>query len=166
LKYADTVGLFGAENVFVKVNLKVRDTGNGCFDDPGWICMKLDSGEFPTVNTYSQALIDGSSSTVNTYEPAGFSNSLSYIANPYVGVQLTNLKTGNKYLDSWLDVRLYTKHREEHPFDEMFVPANDFFYIGFHARNTRRLPYNVECLIGTEYVARKDVNPRLIAKVN
>lgn len=168
LKYADTIGLFGAENVFVKVNLHVRDTGSGCFEEDGWACMNITAGEYPTVSTYVQAVLDQEAdpNTVNTYEPIAITNSLAAINNPYVGIQLSNLKTGNKYIDAWLDVRLYTKQKEEHPYDEMFLPANDYFYIGFHARNTRRLPYNVECLIGTEYIAKKDVNPKLIARVN
>ena len=32
----------------------------------------------------------------------------------------------------------------------MYVRLNDSFYVGFHARNTRRLPYNVELTIGEE----------------
>lgn len=168
LKYADSVGLFGAENVFVRVNLRVRDTGNNSLDEPGWLSMRIVNEEFPTVNTYVQAEITQTpeSTIVNTYEPAGFTNNLADINNPYVGVHLSNLKTGNKYIDAWLDVRLYTNQREEHPYDEMYIPANSYFYIGFHARNTRRLPYNVECLIGTEYVSKADVNPMLIARVN
>ena len=70
---------------------------------------------------------------------------------------LSNLKTGNKYIDNWFDVRLYTSSREEHPYDRMYVRANDFFYIGFHARNTRRLPYNVECIVGNEYVSEENL---------
>jgi len=46
----------------------------------------------------------------------------------------------------------------------MYLPPNDYFYIGFHARNTRRLPYNVECFIGVGYVSAKDVDPRYVAK--
>ena len=168
LKYADTVGLFGAENVFVKVDLNIKDTGNLCFEEPGWECLRITPDAFPIVNTYYSAVIDYEKDldTVNTYEPARITNSLASINNPYVGVSLANLKTGNKYIDSWFDVRLYTKAREEHPYDEMYLPPSDYFYIGFHARNTKRLPYNVECLIGTGYKPKNEVDPRLIAKVN
>jgi len=168
LKYADTVGLFGAENVFVKVDLNIKDTGNLCFEEPGWQCLKMTLGAFPVVNTYYTAVMDTGKdlTTVNTYEPAQIVNSLANINNPYVGVSLANLKTGNKYIDAWFDVRLYTKAREEHPYDEMYLPPSDYFYIGFHARNTKRLPYNVECLIGTGYKPKNEVDPRLIAKVN
>ena len=80
------------------------------------------------------------------------SGDLARYIKPMVSVDLRNLKTGNKYIDSWLDVRLYTDKREEHPYDLMYVPATSFFYIGFHARNTRRLPYNVQCTVGDLYL--------------
>ena len=168
LKYADTVGLFGAENVFIKVDLNILDTGNLCFEEPGWECLKITFQLSEVVNTYSSAVMDPEKdlNTVNTYEPAQIVNTLSRLNNPYIGVSLANLKTGNKYIDAWFDVRLYTKAREEHPYDEMYLPPSDYFYIGFHARNTRRLPYNVECLIGTGYKPKNEIDPRLIAKVN
>jgi hypothetical protein len=102
LKYADTVGLFGAENVFIKVDLNVKDTGNLCFEEPGWQCLKITLGTFPIVNTYYTAVMDPDKDldTVNTYEPAQIINSLANIPNPYIGVSLANLKTGNKYIDS------------------------------------------------------------------
>ncbi len=167
LKYADTVGLFGAENVFIKVDLKVIDTGSLCFEEDGWQCLKMTFLDDPLLNTYYTAEMDPDLDleTVNDYDPAQIVNSLARIPNAYIGVSLTNLKTGNKYIDSWFDCRLYTKAREEHPYDEMYVPLNDYFYIGFHARNTKRLPYNVECLIGTGFKTKNDVDPRLIAKV-
>ena len=168
LKYADTVGLFGAENVFIKVDLNIKDTGNLCFEEPYWECLKMTLGSFPVENTYSTAVMDATKDLdiVNTYEPAQITNKLANLNNPYVGVSLANLKTGNKYIDAWFDVRLYTKAREEHPYDEMYLPIRDYFYIGFHARNTKRLPYNVECLIGTGYKPFDEVDPRLIARVN
>jgi len=166
LKYQDSVGLFGAENTFVKVKLEIKDTGNLCFEEPYWECLRITLGDLELENTYYTAVADQSKDleTVNTYEPAQITNKLASIWNPMVGVSLTNLKTGNMYNDSWLDIRLYTKEREEHPYDVMYLPPNDYFYIGFHARNTRRLPYNVECFIGVGYVSAKDVDPRYVAK--
>lgn len=168
LKYADTVGLFGVENVFIKVDLKVRITGDGCYEEDGWECMTITRTNMPIENTYSQVILDmdADPDIVNTYEPAEFVDSLSSLTEPYVSVSLKNLKTGNKYVDAWLDVRLYTKARQEHPYDEMYLPANDYFYIGVHARNTRRLPYNIECLIGKDYVAKDEVDPKLLARIN
>ena len=51
-----------------------------------------------------------------------------------------------------IDVRLYTQSREEHPFEKMYVRSNDYFYIGIHARNTKRLQFDVECVVGKEYL--------------
>tara|TARA_B100001094_G_scaffold235106_1_gene230137 strand:- start:704 stop:1369 length:666 start_codon:yes stop_codon:yes gene_type:complete len=168
LKYQDSVGLFGAENVFIKVTLKILDSGNSCFEEPGWQCMKIIEVDDALFNTYYTAVIDTKADLdiENTYEPAQMTNVLPAVPAPYVGISLNNLKTGNKYVDAWFDVRLYTKAREEHPYDEMYVPYTDYFYIGFHARNTKRLPYNVECLIGTGFKTKNDIDPKLIAKVN
>mgnify|MGYP005712883483 CR=1 FL=1 len=47
-------------------------------------------------------------------------------------------------------MRLYNSGREEHAYDKMYVKFDDHFYIGFHARNTRRLPYNVEVTVGQD----------------
>ena len=81
-------------------------------------------------------------------------NRLPYGYSSYVSIDLKNLKVGNKYIDDWFDVRLYRKDRKEHPYDKMYARLKDYFYIGFHARNTKRLPYNVECIIGTDLLPK------------
>jgi hypothetical protein len=157
INYKDTVGLFGKENHFVRVNVNIDyKTAFKCFEEPGWECARLSQEELNVVSHYFQAEIDTNKdlTTVNTYQPAEIAqNSVAKLFDGYVSVDLENLKTGNKYIDSWFDVRLYTKSREEHPYDKMYVRANDYFYIGFHARNTKRLPYNVKCVIGQEYIS-------------
>ena len=106
----------------------------------------------------------------DTYVPANLlPNSAKTNSGTRVKIDLNNLKTGNQYIDSWLDIRLYNKERMEHPYDIMYVAPREFFYIGFHARNTRRLPYNVECAIGVGgdglrgLEQRDAVDPRLLA---
>ena len=157
MNYSDTVGLFGKENHFVKVNVNIDPVAAfKCFEEEGWECAIMTDKDLSTVNTYVPAIMDTTKDliTVNTYDPARLVyNSLSTKPDAYVSVDLENLKTGNKYIDAWFDVRLYTKERQEHPYDKMYVRMNDFFYIGFHARNTRRLPYNVKCVIGQEYIS-------------
>lgn len=167
LKYQDSVGLFGAENVFIKINLDIQDSGNACLEEAGWDCLKMTRVDQELVNTYYTAKVDPDIDLVpvNTYDPAQISNEIPSFALPYIGINLKNLKTGNKYIDSWFDVRLYTKSRDEHPYDQMYLPLNSYFYIGFHARNTRKLPYNVECIVGTDIKPKDLVDPRLIAKV-
>lgn len=158
INYQDTVGLFGKENHFVRVNVNINpEAAFACFEEEGWECAVMTEGlDLSTINTYQPAIADRTLdlTTVNTYDPAEIkANTLSRKSDAYISVDLENLKTGNKYIDSWFDVRLYTAAREEHPYDKMYVRLNDHFYIGFHARNTKRLPYNVKCVIGQEYVS-------------
>jgi len=157
LNYKDTVGLFGQENHFIKVNVNIdKNATFACFEEEDWFCAEMTAKDINIVNTYVPAEVDATLdlTTVNTYDPAKILlNTLATKADPYISVDLENLRTGNKYIDAWFDVRLYTKEREEHPYDKMYVRLNDYFYIGFHARNTRRLPYNVKCVIGQEYIS-------------
>ena len=104
----------------------------------------------------------------NDYEPAQFINELTIQPRSLVKVDLNNLKTGNKYIDAWFDVSLYQKNREEHAYDIMYMPYNSYFYIGFHARNTKRLPYNVSMTVDGLY-SEFDLTPeqsRFISSAN
>ncbi len=170
VNYADSVGLFGAENTFVKIKLNIIDSVFD-FEEPGWegviICQTCsDSDPF-----YVAAVMDQGAdlTTVNDYEPAKTNTDIIFPFSPLISIDLTNNKTNNIYNDSWFDVRLYTKSRQPHPYDKMYVNAqDDYFYIGFHALNTRRLAYNVSCTIGTELVSSSDLTQdsrRYIAKV-
>ena len=169
LKYQGAVGLFGAENYFVKVKVNLnRDYVDACFEEPFWECAIINDLS-DTDSYYAGAIIDESldPTTVSTYEPAQTTERLLQRIKAYLSIDLNNLKTGNIYVDSWLDVRLYTANREEHPYDQMYVRENDIFYIGFHARNTRRLAYNVNCVIGKNYIAEEDMTEdqlRLVAR--
>jgi len=168
LKYKGTTGLFGAENYFVKVHADVPlDFTLKCFEEPYWECARISTEEPDPSGLYKQAVIDATKDLeiVNTYEPAQITFNKRASTDSFISVDLNNLKTGNTYIDSWLDVRLYTSEREEHPYDKMYVRLHDFFYIGFHARNTRRLDYNVEALIGNELVTASAVeDTRFIAR--
>ena len=161
LNYSDTVGLFGKENHFVRVDVNINhDVAFACFEETDWECAMLSAEEVQQVNDYMAGIIDEAQdiTTVNDYDPAIITrNSLARIPDAYVSVNLENLKTGNKYIDAWFDVRLYTKEREEHPFDKMYVRTKDYFYIGFHARNTKRLPYNVKVTVGQEYLSGLEI---------
>ena len=157
INYNDSVGLFGKENHFVKVNVQIDPSiAFACFEEEDWECAFITDNPNTTINTYVSSDVDINKdlSVVNTYDPVDLKeNQLAKKFDSYISVDLENLKTGNKYIDAWFDVRLYNKERQEHPYDKMYVRLNDFFYIGFHARNTRRLPYNVECVIGQEYIS-------------
>jgi len=161
-EFRNTVGLFGAENIFVKVNMNVDSTGNGCIPINTYTCMRLDYGEFPTVNTYIQGIIDpdGTDTDAN-YEPAVLTDesigNLGY--NLMISTLLDNLGTGNSWIDRWFDVRLYTAKKEEHPYELMYTPPKYSFYIGFHARDTKRLPYEVNCTVGVDYKPYAELGP-------
>ena len=156
--YKDQVGLFGAENVFIKVQLDVQNSLQ--IDNNGIL---IDSYEESVITTDSDTSIYWDEavanfnldlSTVNTYDPALFTNDLVFVPGAVLKIDIENLKTGNKYIDCWFDVRLYQKNREEHPYDTMYVPVGEFFYIGFHARNTKRLPYNVRMTVNGELISK------------
>jgi hypothetical protein len=154
-KYQDTVGLFGAENHFVRINVNVdRNFSKTCFEEMFWQCAEIDYLTVDTEIFYAGAEIDITADLeiVNDYEPAEIrvNPPIPLIYDPYISVDLRNLKINNKYIDDWLDVRLYNRDREEVAGDHMYVRLNDFFYVGFHARNTKRLSYNVELTVGEE----------------
>jgi len=163
-KFRNSVGLFGAENRFIKVNMDIQSTGSGCIPINTYDCMVLDRDTFPTVNTYEQGLIGtrDPDSDYPAYKPAGISEEfINHTGqNLFVGILLNNLGTGNSWIDRWFDVRLYTAKKEEHAFDLMYTPLKYSFYIGFHARDTKRLPYEVNCTVGVDYTPY----PKLIDK--
>ena len=111
--------------------------------DPGWEGAIADWYKDQTIQNY--------------YEPAQVVNKLPNLPCPKATVSLRNLGTGNKYNDSWLDVRLYDQNRRPIAEDDIWINAKSSFYIGFHARNTRRLPFNVECVIGQQYKPASDI---------
>ena len=162
IKFKDSVGLFGSENHFVKVRFNLQNPISGDFviNDylPAATSVEIPYGPDPYTHANQgydepgQAFIDlGADLWIikDDYEPATTSGDVfPNLTSAFFKVELKNLKTGNIYVDSWLDVRLYNKNYEEHPYDIMYVKHNEPFYIGFHARNTRRLPYNVLCEVG------------------
>lgn len=169
LKYKGSTGLFGVENHFIRVEADVPlDITLKCYEEEFWECARISQETFDPGSVYQSAVMDFTKDLLpieNDFEPAKMTSRVRATTNSYISVDLTNLKTGNKYIDDWLDVRLYTSDREEHPYDKMYVRLQDYFYIGFHARNTRRLDYNVEALIGDELIEAKAVkDPRFIAR--
>ena len=157
MTYQDAVGLFGKENHFIRVDVNIdRGVALACYEEEFWQCAVIRADDPEGDINYASASINltQDKNPSGGYDPARLlDNFLVRLNNAYVSVDLNNLKTGNKYIDSWFDVRLYTNNRMEHPYDKMYVKLRDFFYIGFHARNTKRLPYNVECVVGTEYIS-------------
>ena len=154
IRYADSVGLFGAENYFLRVDLDIQaDIARACFEEEGWECAYINWEYIDTDSNYDAAVIDGTGdSIVNTYQSATIlENKLPRLPDGYISIDLENIKTNNKFIDDWLDIRLYTQDREEHPYNTMYVRGRSHFYIGVHARNTKRLPYDIMCTVGSVY---------------
>jgi hypothetical protein len=155
-KWEDSVGLFGAENKFVLYTYSDKKIlAASCFEDIGYECaayhpfkpetdvgwkgVKWDPKHWDEDVGYEEALWRAQNEIPN-YSPH----------KAFISVEIVNNKTDNIYNDDWLDVRLYAKDRIEHPYPKMYVPWKEPFYAGFHARNTRRLPYDVDIVIGKE----------------
>ena len=163
--YKDTVGLFGAENIFLKIQLNIQNTLN---QENGIVVAKYteafldperDNSDLYWGDNVVDFLVD--KNTVNTYDPALISNAgLNFVPNALVKVDLLNLKTGNQYVDVWFDTRLYTPDRQPYEYDTMFIPPNGCFYIGFHARNTKRLPYNVSMTVGNRLYSESELTSK------
>jgi len=161
LQYSDAVGLYGVENHFIKVKLNIKgDFVLKEYMEPGYI--KAD------INFFEEE--DDTDFVSSNLDQAGTENDTGYssVATPpltlpaigldaYLSVNLKNLKSSNIYNNSNLDVRLYTKEHEEHPHDTMYIKPLDIFYVGIHARNTKRLPYNIQIDIGNEYKALESI---------
>jgi hypothetical protein len=155
LRYSDAVGLFGVENHFIKVKLNIiGDLVLKEYMEIGFVKSDINFSETEDDADFVSASVDQAGSESDTGYSSASTPPLTLPAiglNAYLSVGLQNLKTTNMYNDSNLDVRLYTSEREEHPYDTMYIKPRDFFYVGIHARNTKRLPYNIQIDVGNEY---------------
>ena len=151
--YTGSVGLFGSENFFMKFVLNIQEITKKPYMEYGWEAPEIIEGE-------SEA--DWDPQSVVTvyeieYEPFEEAAIIPYylpeLSDMYISVQLVNNKTGNIYVDDYVDMRLYTADREEHPYDLMYVRQQDLFYLGIHARNTKRLPYDVSIVLGEQLIS-------------
>ena len=157
LNFSDSVGLFGSENRFLKIDLQIQSSStvfaNIEFPENTYFPVWTLPDE-TLVNDFYTAEFDYllDPATVNTYAPAIVTGGLSNYSRPMVSIDLTNLKTGNKFIDDWLEVTLYGKDKQPVDGDFLYTDIDSYFYIGFHARNTRRLAYNVDLKVGVEYL--------------
>ena len=163
LEYKDTVGLFGAENHFVRVDLRIKgDVLRACYEEERWECAALGERNPEEIAWYGGYININHDEPIERdfYEQAAITENKLKGTNGYVSIELTNNKIGIHQNDAWLDVRLYTEGRQEHPYNKMYVKSTDSFYIGFHARNTRRLGYDVECLVGGQYLQYDEIEDK------
>ena len=155
IRLTGELGMSGVDNLYVKVNMDVDSLSaeGNLLDANNWTQANIVSDN--TVYTdWTNAVWDRTDTDLDpsgNYTAANVTTGLYVLDDPHVGIRLDNKGTGNRYNDSWVEARLYTEEREEHPYDEMFVRGYGSFYVGIHSRSTRRYTYNVECVIGTDY---------------
>ncbi len=158
LNYSDSIGLFGAENYYVKINLDILDTGNTytIVNDYAGLTVGRDQ---PLVNTYLQAVEDDLQdlTTVNDFAPSVRGTGFGDLLEPIISIRLENNGTGNIYNDSHVDARLYDRNYNEISDDKGLIDRKGVVYLGIHARNTRRLPYNISVHIGEEVKVRSEI---------
>ena len=180
------VGLFGAENYYLRVDLDLIEPLDPEFEETGWVPAEIDYSAEQEFNTYepeyidfdadpppppnTQSLNDQNRCTpyqtssaplaptlFNCYMAAEFSNPVPNFWDPLVSVELEDVGTGNIYIDNWLEPMLYTRERKMWGYNKMYLRPKDHFYVGVHARNTRQLPYNIKVKIGYEYLQSAEV---------
>ena len=164
LNYKDTVGLFGTDNYYLKVSLNiVGDIVKEFFEEEGWDAAELQPRVVDNTPSYLAAEVEYDT-VENDIDWTGVEFpevGLPAIGDEeYLSVEIINNGTGNIYVDNHVDIRLYTRDRQEHPYDLMYITRYDFFYIGVHARNTRHLPYNIEVTVGAEYKQSSELNEK------
>ena len=164
LYYEDAVGLFGVENYFLRINLNVvGDIVLAEYMEPGYTAANIDLFDTSVSPNYSLAAKDddAAENDIDYNSAATPTLTLPNIGTEtFLSVQLINHKTNNIYNDNHVNVRLYTSEHEEHPYDLMYIKPKDYFFVGIHARNTRRIPYNIEVKIGEEYIPLESIADR------
>ena len=155
LNYKDTVGITGTENYYLKVTINiVGDIVKEFFEEEGWDAAELQPLVVDNTPSYLAAEVEYEEveDDVNYNETEFPETGLPSIGwEEYLSVELINNGTGNIYVDNHVDVRLYTREKQEHPYDLMYISRYDYFYVGVHARNTRVLPYDFTLRIGGQY---------------
>lgn len=158
LVYEDTVGLFGTENQYVRFELNAEDILQGVDveDSDGYRTVLQERGTDLSVagGGYEEAVSDDSvQEDITVYEAALFTSKFADVRTTLISVDLTNLRTGNKYVDNWVDVSLYDSNRQPHEHDKMFITPRGSFTLGIHARKANRLPFRLQIDIGYEILS-------------
>ena len=190
-KWVERAGLFGNENYFIHytVDKNVRDyPGCDCWPEPGYECLTA-TGETQVMEDGWQearllekdilwefwCMLQQMDMNICNPPPEDDYEDLEVICKlPYYGagdpvmlsVELVNNGVGNKYMDSWIDCRLYGQDREEHAFSKMYIPWNEPFYVGIHARETRRIDYDIDVIIGEEIKPLSQIEDKRLIRRN
>ena len=153
LVYEDTVGLFGTENQYVRFELNAEDIMRGVDveDADGYrtvlIMDDLESGD------YEPAVIDDRVQEDPIYLKAVFASQVPDTRTTRISAEIINLKTGNQYIDNWVDVGLYDSKNNPLEYNKLYVTPRGSFTLGIHARKANRLPFRIEIKIGYEILS-------------
>ena len=124
-EFKGDIGLMGAENIFYRIYLDVQDTGgaNNCFEERGYVCMNVQLYNYDTSPNYDWGVIDFDAPELDPqWTSANFTTELPFeTGDEIILVTLENVGSGNKYVDRYIDVRLYSDCRFEHEFNNMWV---------------------------------------------
>lgn len=166
--FEDAIGL-GANNYYIKFKLDHIQARFACYEPRGWECARIEIEEYPEASDYEEAVMNESIDleVVNTYEPATLENSGIRAADqPRLSVRLDNRGTGNIYEDKDFDPFLIRKNHDPVSVDTLWCKLSDTFYVGFHTRNTKRIPYKCDVLIGEEVTVLKAITEGAFNEAN
>lgn len=149
ITYEDSIGLFGAENYYTKINLNVIDTGNQQIIVNDYIGLTR-STDVALLNTYSAATEDEllDIAPVNDFDPASRELGIDELPELFITLELNNEGTGNIYNDKHIEANLYDSDFNIANYEDVLVNSKGEFYLGVHCYNTRRIPYKISVTIG------------------
>ena len=149
ITYEDSIGLFGAENYYTKINLNVIDTGNQQIIVNDYIGLTR-STDVALLNTYSAATEDEllDIAPANDFDPASRELGIDELPELFITLELNNEGTGNIYNDKHIEANLYDSNFNIANYEDALVNSKGEFYLGVHCYNTRRIPYKISVTIG------------------
>lgn len=149
ITYEDSIGLFGAENYYTKINLNVIDTGNQQIIVNDYIGLTR-STDVALLNTYSAATEDEllDIAPANDFDPASRELGIDELPELFITLELNNEGTGNIYNDKHIEANLYDSDFNIANYEDVLVNSKGEFYLGVHCYNTRRIPYKISVTIG------------------
>lgn len=165
--FEDSIGL-GASNYYIKFKLDHIQARFACYEPAGWECARIEIEKYPEASDYAEAVMDETKDreTLNTYEPATLENSgIKAADHPRLSIRLQNRGTGNIYEDKDFDPFIIKKNHDPISVDKLWCKLNDVFYVGFHVRNTKRIPYKCDVLIGEEVIVKRDITEGVLNEI-
>ncbi len=113
--YSGEVGLFGCENIFVRLECNILDAGGGVLIINDFIAGDIETTAANTENTFNSAIFNATVEVqpVNEFEPADVESDFINNLKSVIKIELINEQIGNKYENAWVDIRLYDRYRTE-----------------------------------------------------